>query len=237
MNCSNDHLLADFYAVVDLLRESVEGGRLLKDCSGRLAWPKRGVYFLFEPGESRRSPLSGPRVVRVGTHALAAGSRTTLWKRLANHRGTRSGLGNHRGSVFRLHIGAALQHRHPNLFDIPSWSKKSSASREVRDQEQVLERAVSDYLGRMTVIWLSVPDEPGPASDRGYIERNAIGLLSACDSGSASQTWLGNFSPNEAIRTSALWNVNHINLKPDNHFLEVFEKYVRSTASEMKAGQ
>lgn len=27
-------------------------------------------------------------------------------------------------------------------------------------------------------LWIGVPDQPGPESDRAYIERNAIGLVS-----------------------------------------------------------
>lgn len=60
--------------------------------------PLRGVYFFFEPGERRSGSGEGPRVVRVGTHALKPGSKTKLWTRLSQHRGAlRSGGGNHRG--------------------------------------------------------------------------------------------------------------------------------------------
>jgi hypothetical protein len=51
-------------------------------------------------------------VVRVGTHALTAASSATLWDRLRQHRGHLGGRdpgsGNHRASVFRRHVGAAL---------------------------------------------------------------------------------------------------------------------------------
>ena len=59
-----------FYKILDLLEEKVGGKRLLAECDGRMDWPKRGVYFFFEPGESRSTSGEGPRVVRVGTHAL-----------------------------------------------------------------------------------------------------------------------------------------------------------------------
>jgi hypothetical protein len=63
-----------------------------------MVWPKRGVYFFFETGESRSDSGSGPRVVRVGTHALREGSRAKLWTRLSQHQGTiTTGGGNHRG--------------------------------------------------------------------------------------------------------------------------------------------
>jgi len=57
------------------------------NCSGRLTWPYRGVYFFRESGENRVDTGPGPRVVRVGTHALKAGSATELWTRLPQHKG------------------------------------------------------------------------------------------------------------------------------------------------------
>jgi hypothetical protein len=72
-------------------------------------WPGKGVYFFFETGEIRRESGIGPRVVRVGTHALASSSRATLRQRLFQHRGNAGDRGgNHRGSVFRKHVGFAL---------------------------------------------------------------------------------------------------------------------------------
>jgi hypothetical protein len=67
------------------------------------------VYFFFEDGEVRAD--GGLRLVRVGTHALTATSKATLWGRLRQNRGQVGGRspggGNHRGSVFRRHVGAA----------------------------------------------------------------------------------------------------------------------------------
>jgi hypothetical protein len=55
------------------------------------------VYFFREAGETRCDSGNGPRIVRVGTHALKAGSSTKLWTRLSQHRGKSAGGGNHRG--------------------------------------------------------------------------------------------------------------------------------------------
>jgi len=98
-----------FYEILEGLERKVWGKRKLASCHGSMNWPERGVYFFFEPGEMRSTSGSGMRVVRIGMHALKAGSKTTLWKRLSQHQGTqKSGGGNHRGSVFRLHVGTAL---------------------------------------------------------------------------------------------------------------------------------
>jgi hypothetical protein len=85
------------------------------------------VYFFFEPGEVRRDSGEDLRLVRVGTHGLAVGSKSTFRQRLGQHRGHGSGGGNHRGSIFRLLVGQALTARG----DIPgaaSWGVKGVAS-------------------------------------------------------------------------------------------------------------
>src|SRR6476620_8958895 len=105
---SNDRLtdLGQFYEIFHRLDKTIGGSHRLTECSGKMPWPSHGVYFFFEDGEVRSDSGVGPRVVRVGTHALTATSRTTLWNRLSQHRGvTKTGAGNHRGSIFRLIVG------------------------------------------------------------------------------------------------------------------------------------
>ena len=51
---------------------------MLSQCDARVHWPKRGVYFFFEQGEMRSNSAIKQRVVRVGTHALTATSRTNV---------------------------------------------------------------------------------------------------------------------------------------------------------------
>ena len=59
-----------------------------------------------------------------------------------------------------------------------SLGLRDEYSRHHRHSEAGLEAQVSRAIAAMPVIWLSIPDEPGPDSDRGFIERNAIALLS-----------------------------------------------------------
>lgn len=80
----------------------------------------------------------------------------------------------------------------------------------------------------MPVLWLEVDDEPSPDSDRAYLERNLIALLSG-PSGPLdlpSTNWLGRWSSREAIAFSGLWNVNHVYEEYDPLALDVFEKYI-----------
>src|SRR5205814_4997383 len=131
------------YTLLADLQMRSGGPQLLRDCTGRLPWPERGVYFFFEPGELREDGRAR-RVVRVGTHAVSAGSRTTLWNRLSQHRGTAAALGggNHRGSIFRLHVGTALLASRPGQFAMASgtWGKGSTADHLTRAGELDLEQ-------------------------------------------------------------------------------------------------
>ena len=114
-----------FYGLLDQFAAAVGGPHTLASCNGRFAWPRRGIYFFFESGETRTHGVDGARVVRVGTHALTAGSSSTLWGRLSQHRGqAKSGGGNHRGSIFRLIVGASLIERKSYCF--PTWGQGSS---------------------------------------------------------------------------------------------------------------
>ena len=45
--------LLRFYAILEP-GTRIGGRRLLSDCSGRMDWPQRGVYFFMEDGEAAR---------------------------------------------------------------------------------------------------------------------------------------------------------------------------------------
>lgn len=227
-----DKRLADlqrFYELMAQLDSCIEGKHLLRDCHGRMNWPLRGVYFFFEDGEVRGQSGNGPRVVRVGTHALKSGSRTSLWKRLSQHKGVAlSGGGNHRGSIFRLIVGTALLER--DGLTSESWdNRKSTAPREMRLAEQHIEQLVSGVIGAMPFLWLDVGDVPGAESERGIIERGSIALLSNWQKEPIdlpSPSWLGNYCNRERVRASGLWNSNHVDEAYDPRFLDVFERRV-----------
>ncbi|ELZ20847.1 hypothetical protein C475_19648 [Halosimplex carlsbadense 2-9-1] len=122
-----------------------------------------------------------------------------------------------------------------DLHDVyPEWGEGSSAEREIRLKETGLERRVTEYIGDLPFLWLDVDDEPSPESDRAYIERNALALVSNYRTDPIDQRagdWLGMHSPVPAIRRSGLWNINHVDESYDPVFLDRFEERIAETAS------
>lgn len=216
--------LIKFYDTLSRLEDKIGGRRRLANCNGRMQWTERGVYFFMEDGEKRTDSGTGHRIVRVGTHALTTGSQTTLWKRLSQHKGTdNSGGGNHRGSIFRLIVGTAIEKDHP------IWGQGQTAPREVRDAELPLEKSVSNLIRAMPFLWLPINDAPGQNSLRGYIERNSIALLSNTVTDKIdlpSPKWLGHKCDRERVRKSGLWNQNHVDETYNPNFLEILERLV-----------
>ena len=195
-------VLNQFYQIMNRLESRLSRKRLLKDSDGEMGWPKQGIYFFFENGE-KRSNGSESRVVRVGTHAVSRGSKTILWSRLRTHRGSiggpHAGGGNHRGSIFRLHVGTAIIKRKEWREKYPEWGKGSSAPKATREDEYDVEKLVSDHIRSMQFLWLKVEDAASKDSMRAVLERNAIALLSnfgrlgtGQEIDPPSPSWLGN---------------------------------------------
>lgn len=225
------------YDLFDGLAERTGGMRRLRDCTGYMDWPERGVYFFFADDETRDSS-DHPRLTRVGTHAVSSGSGTSLWNRLRTHRGAKSGTyeggGNHRGSVFRKRVGEAMIERDDRHDEYPHWGDGSSAKRERRLAELDHEQRVSQHIRDLPFLWIKIDDEPGPESDRACVERNAIALVSNYESDSIDprdDDWLGRESPRREIRESGLWNINHIEEEYDRTFLTRLTAAVEETSA------
>lgn len=216
-----------FYLALGELAEVLDGPRCLRDCHAADGWPQQGVYYFFESGEVCADGRD--RVVRVGTHALTATSRTTLWGRLRQHRGHLSGShpggGNHRASVFRQHVGAALIRREqlPSRF-LDSWLDRHGPRPGWTAQEAQIEQAVSRHIQAMPFLWLAVPER----ADRGYIENNSIALTSCLAQGldPPSGRWLGRYASRAEICQSGLWNVDHVRGHADTGFLDLLDQLV-----------
>jgi hypothetical protein len=223
--------LEGLYGLLSELRSRVGGFRYLRESSGSSGWPRRGVYFFFDEREPRGTG-NGPRVVRVGTHALRLGNRSTLWGRLHNHKGNEAGRhpggGNHRGSVFRFHVGAAMLTRSGESPALRSWMARNRSNPQYAEAEHEVEHRVSRYIRDLPFLWVGVLDEPGPSSDRGLLETNSIALLSTEGHvvDPPRRDWLGNHAPSSAISLSGLWNVDHVGVRYEPAFLGRLEQYI-----------
>ena len=200
-----------FYELLMQLENRVGGKRKLAECNGRMKWPARGVYFFFEDGEFRSDSQADLRVVRVGTHAVRRKANTKLWRRLYEHR-------YHNGaSVFRSLVRTSLTRKGAFGTDDPRRKK---------------DQLVTDYIGKMPFLWVNVSDEPGPSSQRAFIEKNSIALLSDYDDlgvDKQSMNWLGQHSNKENVRKSGMWNSDYVARKHSSVFLDVLERRIELT--------
>jgi hypothetical protein len=144
---------------------------------------------------------------------------------LRTHLGTRAGIGNHRASVFRLHVGRAIIKRDGLEEGFPNWGKGQSAPKAIVELEIELERKVSEYIGNLRVLFIPVVDAAGTGSMRATIERQFIAMFSESFAivDEASAGWLGRFSDKPSIRASGLWNVRDVGGEYDFKFIPLLD--------------
>ncbi|MCP5412115.1 MAG: hypothetical protein H6924_08275 [Alphaproteobacteria bacterium] len=200
----------------------------------RQEMPMAGLYLFFDTHEPRLRDIRQLRVVRVGTHGVASGSKASLRDRMRTHYGTAKGGGNHRSSVFRLHVGRALIEK--GLVEpVKSWgTSELPQNQKWLKMEGALEGHVSEYIGNLSVVLLGVPGDSAKDNDRAYLEQNLIALLSNAfhPLDPPSHQWLGRYSDKAEIRKSGLWNVNHTSQTYHQQFANMLEYYVRLTLGE-----
>lgn len=217
---------SNFCDLISNLNHKQKGGFFLKNCTGKQQWVQKGLYIFLSKNHHFKTM---PRVTRVGTHAVSDGSKTTLWKRLSQHKGNANdGAGNHRGSIFRLLVGQALIARDGLVYE--HWGKGSNAPRNIRESEKYLEQYVSKEIGEMPFLFIEINDEASKNSMRSYIEKNSIGLVSAYNlaNGFDEPDWLGLYSNRERVRNSGMWNNNYVGEGYEAEFLDVLDEFIET---------
>jgi hypothetical protein len=206
--------LQRFYSIIESKRK--DGKTFALGALSEQKLPPRGVY-VFLDGHEPNFIGTGPRIVRIGTHAISRGSRSTLRGRLRNHLGLSDGGGNHRGSIFRLHVGRALLHANNSAAALETWGSGQDAPREVLAAEAAHERLVTEYLKQLEVFVIPVDDEPSKDSLRAAAEAQLIALLTEglVNIDVVQSSWLGHRSPMKLIAKSGLWNVRDVGRRYD----------------------
>lgn len=182
--------------------------------------PENGIYVFFERKEM--APCYGQlrdRIVRVGTHTADGNLRS----RIRQHYGQVNALaGNKNGSVFRMHLGAALMSRaDPNDSRLGPWYIHMAPS--YPEVEATVSQTLRDNF---TFACFKVDTK----AERLLIEEGLIALLAQFPSGRHSHTWLGRYSPREKIRRSGLWNTDKVDGVPlTEKGLRRLEQLIQST--------
>lgn len=218
-----------FYSLFDFYSEKYSLPQKFSDFNSKNCCPEFGLYLFLHSDEIRLYEPSRLRIARIGTHAVSEGSKSTLWQRLKTHKGTDNGFGNHRSSIFRSYIGSALINK--NGCSLESWAQETN-DKETLIRERELEKQVSDYLSKkFQVVCLNIPGVPSKTSDRAYIERNLIALLSSSNhfSDTPPVDWLGKYAPSAIVKKSGLWNVNHTDEIYTYEFFDILEEYFKLT--------
>lgn len=217
------------YSKINTLVTQIGGIRQFSECNGKMYWPQRGVYLFVDYNEFSPATSNIPKIVRVGTHGVSRGSKTRLWDRLKTHKGLNDGGGSHRSSVFRLHVGNAIIKR--DDIKCATWAEGQNASKEVRANEQYLERLVSEYIGSLGVIFIDINDDPSAQSLRAFIESNTIAMLSTINYSMdfASASWLGYCSNKTEIRNSSLWNINATRATVSSDYFPTLDACIETT--------
>jgi hypothetical protein len=198
----------------DTLARKIQRGEMvqLTDVLKQNTLPEKGVYIFCDPTQESKLRSGAPRIVRIGTHAVSTGSKSTLRSRLRTHLGSATGGGSHRSSIFRLHVGQSLIAKNSLKEKYPHWGVGSTASSEIRISEQELEQEVSAYIGKLLVTIIPLMDESGPNSARAHVERALVALFTEnmdfLEESTAS--WLGRLSTRPQLQKSGIWNVQHV---------------------------
>ena len=167
--------------------------------------PQNGIYVLFEKGEKFKD---FDRVVRVGSHTGA----NRLFERINEHY-----IGDdHRDSIFRKHLGRCFLTLDEKTDYIKNWDlkikrredKAKNLSKINWELERQYEQRITDHV-QQNFTFVVVPDLL-EKQNRLRLEKGIIATLARAAEKLSSSNWLGNYHPDTKIRTSRLWNVQHL---------------------------
>jgi hypothetical protein len=162
---------------------------------------KNGIYILFEKGEKTKDGMN--RVVRVGINE----KQDRFLNRINDHF-----TGNHRGSVFRKHIGRAILTKTNRGSYLPIWNLTNKQVALKRDtinwaKENEIEKEVSAFIEEYFTFSIVQINKEVQRMD---LEVKLISSLAFEAFNLPSKNWLGHFHPDLKIQQSGLWNIQHL---------------------------
>lgn len=183
--------------------------------------PENGVYFFYEDSELWGHGGKLKRIVRVGTHRQGNFRKRINQHYLLDDRKMNFDSNNPKPSdwsILRENIGRALLYRDNDKY-LKIWSRsftkiiereKFAKNRNIRKEknlEVVITKIIRDNFSFRLLIF---EDEYSRIGSKG-IENSLISLLASCELCVPTTNWLGNYSPDNRIRHSGLWQVQHVN--------------------------
>jgi len=166
--------------------------------------PLNGIYFFFERGElAYCDGRTVDRVVRVGTHRGHNRFRTMICQHYG-HAGSRGSDGC--ASVFRKHVAAAILRRaDPHERGLGDWLADGG-----RHFPKLNAQVGEALCNTFTFTCFRVNE----TRERLRLESGLIALLAQHPLGGPSRRWLGRHAVTGEIRSSGLWNVQHLDDEP-----------------------
>lgn len=207
---------------------------------GLSSLPENAIYFFYEEGETWGHGGDNLRIVRVGTHRGGTFRGRMNEHYLVNDSKMDFDIHSarpHDRSIFRKNIGRALLNRdgdnYLHVWDLDLISANNRTQHtHLRDvgKEKALEREVTRILRQQFCFrFIVVDDRKDRVGDKG-LERAIIGTVAQCHLCTPSEGWLGNHSPIDKVRTSGLWQVQHLNSPGiSENDRDAIERAVRST--------
>lgn len=182
---------------------------------------KNGIYVMFEEGETYKT---FSRIVRLGSHTGA----NRLFERIDEHY-----IGNdHRDSIFRKHLGRCFLTVDGKEDYIDKWDlkikKKEDKAKNISKIDFQLEKRYEEQITEHIQKSFSFVIIPGLTDEtkRLRLEEGLIATLAQAPGRMSSNHWLGNLHPDDRIRNSKLWNIQHLSDPPltDDETAEILQK-------------
>jgi len=203
--------------------------------------PLNGIYFFYEDGEFWGHKENKLRIVRIGTHKGDNFRSRISEHYLFNEKKMDFGKDNQKPSdrsIFRKNIGRAFLNKTQDDYlevwniDFTERDKRNNFGhlRNIPKEKKVEENITKFLRENFYFRFIEIPDEELRIGKSG-LEKNLIGTVNQCKVCMPSEEWFGQYSPIIKIRTSGMWQTQH--LKNPSLTSHEINKLIAAIDSEM----